>query len=47
MKKVTTSLTFKERGEEAVNLYVSLFKNSKLKSITRYGDSGPCPKARY
>ena len=33
MQKVTTYLTFKEKGEEAVKFYVSLFKNSKINSI--------------
>ena len=30
MQKITTFLTFKEKGEEAVNFYVSIFKNSKI-----------------
>lgn len=33
--KVTTFLIFKDRGEEAVNFYVSLFKNSKILSLVR------------
>jgi predicted 3-demethylubiquinone-9 3-methyltransferase (glyoxalase superfamily) len=33
--KVTTFLTFKDHGEEAVNFYASLFKNSKIQSIVR------------
>lgn len=44
MSKVTTFLTFKENGEEAVNLYVSLIKNSKISSITRSEGGGPFPK---
>ena len=43
MQKITTFLTYQERGEEAVNLYVSLFKNSKINNIVRYGDGGPFP----
>lgn len=36
---------FKERGEEAVNFYVSLFKNSKVINITRMeADGTPIPK---
>src|SRR5262249_46688532 len=31
-------------AEEAVNFYVSIFKNSKGVSIARYGDAGPGPK---
>jgi len=44
MQKVTTFLTFKEKGEEAVNLYVSLFKNSKILSIVRSAGEGPIAK---
>src|SRR4030067_3658427 len=44
MQKITTFLTFKEKGEEAVNFYVSLFKNSKIMSITRSEMEGPIPK---
>jgi len=44
MSKVTTFLTFKENGEEAVNLYVSLIKNSKIASFTRSEGGGPFPK---
>ncbi len=41
MHQVTTFLTFQDRAEEAVNLYVSLIKNSKISSITRMGGGGP------
>jgi len=41
MSKVTTFLTFKENGEQAVNLYVSLIKNSKISSIVRSNGGGP------
>lgn len=41
MGKVATFLTFKEKGEEAVNLYVSLIKNSKITSIVRSEADGP------
>ena len=44
MSQVTTFLTFKEKGEEAVNLYVSLFKNSKIMSIVRSKGEGPIAK---
>jgi len=44
MSKVTPYLTFKENGEEAVNLYVSLIKNSKISSIVRSEGGGPFPK---
>ncbi len=43
MQKITTFLTFDNRAEEAVNLYVSTFKNSRIVSANRYGDGGPGP----
>jgi len=44
MKKITTFLTFNDRAEEAANLYVSVFGNSKIVSVSRYGEGGPGPK---
>ena len=44
MKKVTTFLTFKDHAEEAVNFYVSIFKNSKIDNIVRSGGEGPGAK---
>ena len=44
MQKITTFLWFDDKAEEAANFYVSLFKNSKIKSVSRYGDAGPGPK---
>jgi len=44
MQKITTFLTFQDRAEEAVNLYTSIFPNSKVVSTTRYGADGPGPK---
>src|SRR5919201_7002387 len=44
MQKITTFLTFKDQAEEAVKLYTSIFKNSKIKRVTRYGDAGPGAK---
>jgi len=44
MQKITPFLWFDDNAEEAVNLYVSLFKDSKVESITRYGEAGPGPK---
>jgi predicted 3-demethylubiquinone-9 3-methyltransferase (glyoxalase superfamily) len=44
MQKITTFLTFNNQAEEAVNLYTSIFKNSKIVSTRRYGDAGPGPK---
>ena len=40
-------LTFKDRAEEAVNLYVSIFPNSKITSLVRMeADGGPVPKGK-
>ena len=36
MQKVTAFLMFPARAEEAVNLYVSLFKNARITSLTRF-----------
>lgn len=44
MPKITPFLWFDNRAEEAANFYVSVFKNSKVLSATRYGDAGPGPK---
>ena len=43
MQKITTFLTFNNQAEEAVNLYVSVFKNSKITSVSRYGEGSPAP----
>jgi predicted 3-demethylubiquinone-9 3-methyltransferase (glyoxalase superfamily) len=44
MQKITPFLWFDNQAEEAMNFYVSIFKNSKTLSCTRYGDVGPGPK---
>ena len=44
MQKISPFLWFDNQAEEAVNFYVSLFKNSKISNIKRYGDAGPGPK---
>ena len=36
--KITTFLTFDNRAEEAMNFYVSIFKNSRINNVTRLGD---------
>ena len=43
MQKITPFLWFDDQAEEAMNFYVSIFKNSKVISTTRYGDEGPGP----
>ena len=44
MQKITPFLWYDGNAEEAVNFYVSIFKNSKVVSFARYGDAGPGPK---
>jgi predicted 3-demethylubiquinone-9 3-methyltransferase (glyoxalase superfamily) len=44
MQKITPFLWFDGKAEEAMRFYVSIFKNSKVGTITRYGDAGPGPK---
>jgi predicted 3-demethylubiquinone-9 3-methyltransferase (glyoxalase superfamily) len=40
VQKITPFLWFDNQAEEAVNFYTSIFKNSKILSITRYGEEG-------
>ncbi len=44
MQKITPFLWFDSNAEEAMNFYVSIFKNSKVLKVTRYGEAGPGPK---
>jgi len=44
MQKIVSFLWFDGNAEEAMNFYVSVFKNSRVVSVTRYGDAGPGPK---
>src|SRR5437763_63246 len=44
MQKITPFLWFDGKAEEAMNFYVAIFKNSKILSVTRYGEAGPGPK---
>lgn len=44
MQKITPFLWFDDQAEEAMNFYVSIFKNSKVGTVTRYGEAGPGPK---
>ena len=40
MQKITPCLWFDNKAEEAANFYTSIFKNSKISNITRYGKEG-------
>ncbi len=44
MPKITPFLWFNDNAEEAMNFYVSIFKDSKTVSVSRYGEAGPGPK---
>jgi predicted 3-demethylubiquinone-9 3-methyltransferase (glyoxalase superfamily) len=44
MQKITPFLWFDGNAEEAMNCYTSIFKNSKIGRVGRYGDAGPGPK---
>src|SRR5208282_159962 len=44
MQKITPFLWFDGQAEEAANFYTSIFKNSKILNIARYGEAGPGPK---
>jgi predicted 3-demethylubiquinone-9 3-methyltransferase (glyoxalase superfamily) len=43
VEKITPCLWFDTEGEEAANFYVSVFKNSRILEISRYGEAGPRP----
>src|SRR5882757_1899604 len=44
MQKITPFLWFDGQAEEAMNFYISIFKNSKIINVSRYGEAGPGPK---
>jgi predicted 3-demethylubiquinone-9 3-methyltransferase (glyoxalase superfamily) len=44
MPRINPFLWFNNQAEEAANFYVSVFKNSRIVRVTRYGDAGPGPK---
>lgn len=43
-QKITPFLWFDNQAEEAMNFYTSIFKNSKINTVARYGEAGPGPK---
>jgi len=47
MQKITPFLWFDNNAEEAMNFYLSVFKNSKVGQVSRYGDAGPGPKGSF
>ena len=44
MQKIVPFLWFNDKAEEAMNYYVSIFPNSKVVEVRRYGAEGPGPK---
>lgn len=44
MQKITPFLWFEDKAEEAAEFYVSIFKNSRIGKIARYGEGAPMPK---
>jgi predicted 3-demethylubiquinone-9 3-methyltransferase (glyoxalase superfamily) len=44
MKGITPCLWFDTEGEDAATFYTSLFPNSRIKEIARYGSAGPRPE---
>jgi predicted 3-demethylubiquinone-9 3-methyltransferase (glyoxalase superfamily) len=45
-QKITPFLWFNDNAEEAMNFYTSIFKNSQINNVTRYGEGGPGPKGQ-
>ena len=43
LQRITPCLWFDDQAEEAMKFYTSVFKNSKIGNITRYGEEGPGP----
>ena len=43
MQRITPFLWFDNNAEEAMNFYVSVFKNSRVRRVVRYGEAGPGP----
>lgn len=46
MQRITPFLWFDNQAEEAARFYVSIFKNSKILNVARYGDAGAAASGR-
>ena len=44
MQKIIPFLWFDTQAEEAMNFYISIFRNSKVLTVNRYGEAGPGPR---
>jgi predicted 3-demethylubiquinone-9 3-methyltransferase (glyoxalase superfamily) len=45
-QKITPMLWYDTQAEEAANFYCSIFKNSRINNVARYGDAGAGPKGQ-
>jgi predicted 3-demethylubiquinone-9 3-methyltransferase (glyoxalase superfamily) len=43
-QRITPFLWFDHQAEEAAKFYTSIFRDSRIKAIARYGEAGPGPK---
>jgi predicted 3-demethylubiquinone-9 3-methyltransferase (glyoxalase superfamily) len=46
MQKITPFLWFDDQAEEAANFYTSIFKNSRIGEVSRYGEGSPGQKGK-
>jgi predicted 3-demethylubiquinone-9 3-methyltransferase (glyoxalase superfamily) len=46
MQRITPFLWFTDQAEQAMNFYVSVFKNARVIGVTHYGDEGAGPKGK-
>jgi len=46
MQKINPFLWFDSEAEDAANFYTSIFRNSRIVNVSRYGDAGPGGKGR-
>ena len=46
MQGIAPFLWFNNQAEEAANFYVSIFKNSRIKNVTRFAEGGPMPAGK-
>jgi predicted 3-demethylubiquinone-9 3-methyltransferase (glyoxalase superfamily) len=44
MQKITTFLTYNNQAEEAAKFYISIFKNSRINKVVRFGAGAPAPE---
>lgn len=43
-QRITPFLWFDHQAEEAARFYTSIFENSRIRNVVRYGDAGPGPR---